>query len=72
MARRALEAQILHNNLTERARFELNADPDDNATLQRALEAWLRGQKWDKGRWAEFEMIVRPAGEGRILKRVRV
>lgn len=51
--------------------FEIHADPDDTPVLREALRDWLRGNKWAPGRWPEFELVVRYAGENKQRKSVR-
>jgi hypothetical protein len=71
MPKRPLDLEILRKNRRE-AVLETEADPANYSVLEDHLKGWLSGDGWDGGRWGEFEMIVRPAGEGKILARVRV
>ena len=51
--------------------FEVHADPADTAILRECLRDWLRGNKWGPGKWPEFEIVVRYAGENKIRAMVR-
>lgn len=61
--------------ITRRGRKEdtldLLADPNDIGTLQKVLKGWLEANKWHAGRWGEFEMEIRYAGEGKVRAKVR-
>lgn len=71
MPKRPLDLEILRKNRRE-AVVQAEADPTNHSVLRDHLKGWLTGNGWDEGRWGEFEMIARPAGEGKILARVRV
>lgn len=45
----------------------LFADPDDTAGLQQALRDLLTKDKWDKDRFAEFDLEVTDAQDGSRL-----
>lgn len=70
MAKRALDLEIRRKGRRETA-LVTEADPADFSGLRDHLRGWLEGEGWDEGRWREFEMVVRPAGEGKVLARVR-
>lgn len=71
MPKQSLEAQILRQG-RELDRIEFTADPADTGALEARLVAWLEGQKWDRGRWGEFVMVVRRVGRYGVLKKIRV
>jgi hypothetical protein len=71
MPKRPLDLEILRKGRRE-AVLSVEAEPADARALGDALRGWLAGNGWDEGRWREFELIARPAGEGRALARVRV
>jgi hypothetical protein len=70
MSRRPLDVEIRRNGRREQ-RFAVKADPANPAELQDVLEQWLAGNKWHPGRWAEFDMLVRHAGEGKVRATIR-
>ena len=71
MPKRPLDLEILRKNRRE-AVLSVDADPADARGLGDTLRGWLDGNGWDEGRWREFELVARPAGEGKILARVRL
>ena len=71
MAKRALDLEICRKG-RHQADLQTEADPENFSILRDHLKGWLSGNKWGEGRWGEFELIARPAGEGKVLARVRV
>lgn len=69
MPARPLDLEVLRKNRHEDT-FQATG-PTDAAWLQLQLREWLTGHKWSPGRWGEFELIARPAGEGKQLAKVR-
>lgn len=51
--------------------LDLFGDPDDVSALEKVLKGWLEGHGWSEGRWPEFELVARYAGEGKIRAKVR-
>jgi hypothetical protein len=70
MASRNLELEILRHGRREDS-IEAMADPDDINLLRGILINWLQANRWDAGRWNEFEMLVRYAGGYKAIKKVR-
>ena len=70
MATRALDLEVLRKNRRE-DRLKVEADPADTGRLRDYLRGWLESEGWDEGRWGEFTLVVRPAGEGKVLAKVR-
>lgn len=71
MSRRALELVVTRNGRHE-ATFEVSDDPDDARAMRDQLTGWLRSNKWDPGRWGEFEMTAFAAGTSkRLAKGIR-
>jgi hypothetical protein len=70
MTARDLDLEVTRNGRRE-GRFTARADPDDSATLSRMLQDWLTSRKWARSRWAEFELVVRYAGEWTQRGKVR-
>lgn len=70
MTSQPLDLEILRKNRHEDY-ITADADPANPAELEKILKGWLSGNKWDKGRWGEFEMLVRRAGEGKVRLKVR-
>lgn len=70
MTARNLELEILRRG-RHADDIDLHADPDDVGTLKDTLTGWLEGNGWAKGRWGEFELLVRHAGEYKVRRKVR-
>ena len=70
MTTRNLELEITRKN-RHADYVDLHADPDDVGTLRRTLAGWLEGNGWSEGRWSEFELLVRHAGEYKVRRKVR-
>ena len=70
MTARNLELEILRRG-RHADDIDLHADPDDVAALKATLTGWLEGNGWAKGRWGEFELLVRFAGEYKVRRKVR-
>lgn len=66
----ALDLEVLRKGRPEDT-FEAEAGPDQPAYLQALLRSWLSDNKWDRGRWGEFEMLVREAGRYKVLAKIR-
>jgi hypothetical protein len=66
----ALDLEVLRKGRPE-DEFGAEGAPGDAAWLQSQLRSWLTANKWDKGRWGEFELLAREAGRSKILKKVR-
>lgn len=47
------------------------ADPADIPALEAELRGWLEANGWHAGRWGEFELAARYAGEGKVRAKVR-
>ena len=71
MPKRPLDLEILRKNRRE-AVIETEADPTNYSVLRDHLKGWLEGNGWDRGRWGEFELVARYAGEGKVRATVRV
>ena len=71
MPKRALDLEILRKGRREDV-IEAEADPTNFSVLRDHLTGWLEGNGWDEGRWREFELAARHAGEGKVRARVRV
>ena len=65
-----LDLEVMRRNRHEDT-FQVTGYPSDAAWLQRQLRGWLTGHRWHEGRWGEFELIARPAGQGKQLAKVR-
>jgi hypothetical protein len=65
-----LDLEVMRRNRHEDT-FQATGNPDDATWLQKRLREWLTGHKWATGRWGEFELIARPAGQGKQLAKVR-
>lgn len=65
-----LEFEILRKGRRE-DRFDVQADPENVNLLRGILINWLQANRWDEGRWGEFEMYARLSGDSRVLKKVR-
>lgn len=70
MPKRDLDLEIIRKGRGA-DRIAVHGDPDDTAALQAQLTGWLEGHKWSRGRWPEFELRVRYAGEGKVRKTIR-
>jgi hypothetical protein len=70
MTARDLDATIYRKGRPEDT-FDLLADPDDTGLLRDTLQGWLTGRKWSKGKWDQFELVVRYAGENKVRAKVR-
>lgn len=70
MPERNLELTVLRRGRKEDT-LDLFADPADISALQKVLKGWLQANGWDKGRWPEFELEARHAGEGKVRAKVR-
>jgi hypothetical protein len=70
MSKRALECRIARGS-QHQATLEVDADPANPADLRQILVQWLEGNKWDRGRWREFDMTVFAGGTSKRLARVR-
>jgi hypothetical protein len=70
MTARNLELEILRRG-RHADDIDLHADPDDVGTLRETLVGWLEGNGWSTGRWNEFELLVRYAGEYKTRRRIR-
>jgi hypothetical protein len=66
----ALDLEVRRRNRREDT-IQVTGNPGDHAWLQKQLRGWLKGNGWAVGRWGEFEMIARPAGQGKNLAKVR-
>jgi hypothetical protein len=44
--------------------FDVEADPRNPSTFREVLTKWLADNRWDKGRWGEFELDAREADNG--------
>jgi hypothetical protein len=67
---RPLDVEVVRKGRPE-ARFQVTADADDYPVLRETLRGWLTGHGWSEGRWAEFELKVRFAGEHKVRTIVR-
>ena len=65
-----LDLEVLHRS-RRLDMFQTAGDPRDADWLRRQLRDWLTGHKWAESRWPEFEMVVRPAGRGQRLAKIR-
>jgi hypothetical protein len=65
---RTLEVTVRRKGRPEGS-FDVEADPRNPASLRDVLTGWLRDNRWDKGRWGEFDLEAREADNG---PRVRV
>ena len=70
MAKRNLDLTVIRKGRTEDT-IDMSADPADIGGLEKVLKGWLVANKWDKGRWGEFELEARHAGEGKVRAKVR-
>jgi hypothetical protein len=68
---RALDLEVLRNGKPLDT-FQAHGDPEDIAWLQKRLQGWLEGRKWDKSLWGQFEVTAREAGKPRQIAKVRV
>ena len=66
----ALDLDILRKGRREDT-FQATGNPRDAGWLQDRLTTWLADHKWGRSRWGEFELIARPAGQGKKLAKVR-
>ena len=66
--RRTLEVTVRRKGRPEDS-FDVEADPRNPASLRDVLRGWLKDNRWDSGRWGEFELDAREADNG---SRVRV
>jgi hypothetical protein len=57
-----LDLRVLRKGKKE-DEFQATGIPADHKWLQGMLRGWLEGNKWHPGRWPEFELEARPAGE---------
>jgi|HubBroStandDraft_6_1064221.scaffolds.fasta_scaffold2643989_2 hypothetical protein len=69
MAARPLDLQILHRGRPIDT-VQGDLDPQDPSALAGRLKGWLAANKWDEGRWREFEIIARDAGKSKQLAKV--
>lgn len=65
-----LDLEVMRGNRHE-DRLSVTADPENPAALREILTGWLEGNKWGRGRWHEFNMLVRYAGENKVRAKVR-
>ena len=70
MTDRSLDLEIFRKNRRE-DRLTVDADPADTGRLRDYLRGWLESEGWDEGQWVYFTLVARPAGEGRVLAKVR-
>jgi hypothetical protein len=70
MASRPLDLQVLRKGRHEDA-FRETGNPEDTAWLQGQLRRWLRDNRWAESRWTEFELVVRKAGTGKPVAKVK-
>jgi hypothetical protein len=70
MPNRDLELEVLHRSRHEDY-LHVFADPESNRSMAQQLRGWLTANRWDEGRWPEFELLVRYEGERTVRKRVR-
>lgn len=70
MTSRPLDLEIRRNGRHEDY-ITADADPANPAALREILQGWLTGHKWSRGRWPEFDMLVRYAGENKVRLKVR-
>jgi hypothetical protein len=66
----ALDLDVMRRNRHEDT-IQATGNPGNADWLQKQLRGWLRGHGWAEGRWNEFELIARPAGQGKKLAKVR-
>ena len=65
-----LDLEVMRRNRHEDT-FQATGNPGDAKWLRDQLRGWLTGHKWHEGRWGEFELIARPAGQDKQLAKVR-
>ena len=70
MTTQPLDIEIHRKNRRE-ASFKATADPANPKELRDILTGWLKGNKWDKGLWNQFELVAFAEGTWKRVGSVR-